>query len=316
MDQMWAFARGSIVRRRDALAAGLPSSSVAQFVKDGRWSVVHRGTYRVGPLPCTYDEALRAALAYADNRAVLSHRAAAWAHGLDGVTAEHRLIELTLRWQRRHVVLGGGIVHSARSLPADQRCIASGFPCTSLARTLVDLSDLQDRKLLVKAYEDIYRRLHRNWDAFATEVRSIAFSREAGPLLELMSRRRNPRITESAAEAWCDDLMWRAGIRADRQVEIFSDSGDFVGRVDFALPRLRVAIEYDGWEFHKHRGVQDRRRWRALQREGWLVAPFTKTDLADETRFIDELRDLIYARERALRRSELPMPTVQLELTL
>lgn len=275
---------------------------------------MHRAVYRVGPLPSTYEESLQAAIACADHRALLSHRAAAWAHGLDGVERKHHVVELTVRRERRHVDVQGAVVHSAQDVPHEDRCTANGFPCTSLPRTLVDLSELGDRKLLVKSYEHAYRKHHRSWPELTSAIRRIARGRAAADLLQLMSRRIHPAMTESGAEAWCDDLMWNAGIRTTRQVEVFDDHGDFIGRVDFAIRKLRFAIEYDGWEFHKHRGVQDRRRWRALQRVGWFVAPFTKTDLDDERRFIAELHDMIHARERQLEICAGPMPTHQLDL--
>lgn len=48
-------------------------------------------------------------------------------------------------------------------------------------------------------------------------------------------------------------------------------------RIDFAHPPTKVAVELDGYEYHKDRDTftSDRQRDRALQRDGWRVLHFS-----------------------------------------
>lgn len=50
-------------------------------------------------------------------------------------------------------------------------------------------------------------------------------------------------------------------------------------RVDFAFQKIRLACEVDGWQFHKRRWIEDRRRDRLLLRAGWSVLRFAGTEV-------------------------------------
>ena len=42
-------------------------------------------------------------------------------------------------------------------------------------------------------------------------------------------------------------------------------------RLDLAWPRLRICVEYDGWEAHAGREAEDAARTAELRRHGWIV---------------------------------------------
>ena len=53
-----------------------------------------------------------------------------------------------------------------------------------------------------------------------------------------------------------------------------------IGRVDFAWPERKVALEYDGlWHAEPGQFAKDRRRLNALQAAGWRVVFVTAADL-------------------------------------
>ncbi|GAA4309609.1 DUF559 domain-containing protein [Klenkia terrae] len=56
------------------------------------------------------------------------------------------------------------------------------------------------------------------------------------------------------------------------------DAGRFLGRVDFAWPAHRIALEYEG-AWHTTQIAADRRRIEALQAAGWRVLFVTAADL-------------------------------------
>jgi very-short-patch-repair endonuclease len=82
-------------------------------------------------------------------------------------------------------------------------------------------------------------------------------------------------------------LVHRAGLPAPvAQFRVF-DSDGFVGRVDFAHPEYRLAIEYDGlWHAEPGQFAKDRRRLNRLSAAGWRVIFVTAADLRDPERLV------------------------------
>lgn len=74
----------------------------------------------------------------------------------------------------------------------------------------------------------------------------------------------------------------RAGLpEPELQVEIRDDAGWFVARVDMAYPRQRIVIEYEG-DHHRTDAEQwasDLRRYREVDRLGWAVVRWSRSDL-------------------------------------
>ncbi len=64
-------------------------------------------------------------------------------------------------------------------------------------------------------------------------------------------------------------------------------------RLDFAYPDQKIAIEYDGWEWHSSRSAfdRDRRRDRMLQLAGWTVLRITSQ--TSDSDLLDTLRALV-----------------------
>jgi len=62
-------------------------------------------------------------------------------------------------------------------------------------------------------------------------------------------------------------------------------------RIDIAFPDLKVAIEIDGWAFHrsKERRDQDMRKLNLLARTGWTVLTFGWEDIAERGDYFLEL---------------------------
>jgi very-short-patch-repair endonuclease len=62
---------------------------------------------------------------------------------------------------------------------------------------------------------------------------------------------------------------------------VLDQHGQFVGRVDFAYPELRYAIEVDGYEAHSSLQAfrHDRARQNDLVDLGWTVHRFTWDDV-------------------------------------
>jgi very-short-patch-repair endonuclease len=81
---------------------------------------------------------------------------------------------------------------------------------------------------------------------------------------------------ESAPERRISDLLVRAGLpEPKRQHRV--PVGNRVVRIDLCYPELKIAIEYDGWEWHAGRRAfdEDRARANELVVLGYSVLRFT-----------------------------------------
>src|ERR1700742_2864629 len=76
-----------VITRRQALATGLPATTVETWVQRGRWARLDRGIYATGSGPPSRKALLWAALLRAGPGAVLSHETAAELCGLIGQPA-------------------------------------------------------------------------------------------------------------------------------------------------------------------------------------------------------------------------------------
>jgi hypothetical protein len=82
-------------------------------------------------------------------------------------------------------------------------------------------------------------------------------------------------------------------------------------RLDLAYPGLRIAVEYDGREFHDRTDEQrarDRERRRWLRAHGWTVIVVDGDNLfaADATGWLRELRGALRSRTKRLRWASIP----------
>ena len=129
---------------------GLSARAVQHRAARGRFHRIHRGVYAVGYPKLTGRGQWMAAVLACGPRAVLSHRSAA---GLWGVRPDNRRksdVSVPSPSARAKAAIE---VHRSVTLTADDVTTVDGIPCTTLARTLVDLGDVVDRRAVERAVE-------------------------------------------------------------------------------------------------------------------------------------------------------------------
>ena len=169
-------------------------------------------------------------------------------------------------------------VHSAATLLRRDIRVVDGVPCTSPARTLLDLAQTIGR-----------RGLERTCDR-ALVLESVLASHDIGSTL-----------TRSALEDRFLPICDRAGIRrpvADYTIDV---QGEPV-TVDFAWVKERVIVELDSWRYHGNPIAQarDHRRTRRLTLMGWCVLRVTASDLDDEPSMVGDLQAALARRGHGL----------------
>jgi G:T-mismatch repair DNA endonuclease (very short patch repair protein) len=97
-------------------------------------------------------------------------------------------------------------------------------------------------------------------------------------------------FAESPPETRLRLLMLRAGLPTPvAQFRVFDDEG-LIGRVDFAFPELRLAIEYEGaWHGEPQHVGRDRQRLNRLRAAGWRVVFVTAADMHHPEALVREI---------------------------
>ena len=103
-------------------------------------------------------------------------------------------------------------------------------------------------------------------------------------------------LAESPPETRLRLLLRRTGLPAPvAQFRVFDQEG-FIGRVDFAYPDLKLAIEYDGaWHAEPGQFARDRRRLNRMSAAGWRTLFVTAADMHEPDTLV---RRVMAARSR------------------
>lgn len=173
-----------------------------------------------------------------------SHRTAAFLWGMQGLGGATALLEVIAPFGlRRHVLLAK--VHHSRVISTP--VLREGIPTTPLARTVVDLSDVLDRHKLGIAFDSAWRTCLTLPQDLQKELSLSGRKRRRRTWLQqLIDRAKGDRHTDSPLEA-------RMGLALDasrlprpvRQYFVSDPFGNFIARVDFAWPALRVVVQGD-----------------------------------------------------------------------
>ena len=251
--------------------AGLTKDAIGRRVKAGRLHRLHRGVFAVGHRALTWRSHLVAAVFASGPGALASHRAAGAVHGL----IESQRIEVTVPRSRKG---GRGIaVHRSRRLEEEDRTDVDGIPVTTLARTIVDLADVLDDQRLAKVVHQA--EILRVFDLRALEEATTRAGnrRGAGRLARVLKAYQpEPQFLRSEAERRLKELC-RGHSLPQPQFNVWVAGHE----VDAYWPEARFALEVDGAETHNtaYAFRSDRRRDRALAREGIQVVRATWSDL-------------------------------------
>lgn len=256
--------------------AGLTASAVRDRVKSGRLYRIHRGVYAVGHSRLTgHGRTMAAVLAYGP-KAVASHRTAGGLQGLREDNAAKTDISLPLRSARSRP---GITAHAATTLRPCDITNRHGIPCTTVARTLLDLADVVPRRQLERAVEQA--AMLRVFDLEALEdVLAHANGRRGTGVLRgvLAAFGDEPGLTENDLEDRLLELCRAAGLPTPAVNEWLTfDDGPAI-KADFVWRAQRLIVETDGWGAHGTRQAfeRDRLRDQRVRLAGWELLRFTR----------------------------------------
>ena len=274
---------------------GLGSDAINHRRAVGRLHSIHVGVYAVGHETITFEGHLLAAVMACGSDAVLSHKQAGLVWGMfpPWVEVELEPVNVTVPRGSRRGRRPGIAVHRA-ALDRDERTIHRGIPISSPGRTLADLGPHLTPRELESCVD---RAITENLVTPST-LRTAATRRRRAVALRglLQAAERFDSVTESELEEAFLRLVREAGL--PRPTLNASVAGM---RVDAIWHGERVAVELDGYRWHRTRTRQesDRGREARLRRDGWMPLRYSARQVFDEplavvgdiTRVLAERRD-------------------------
>jgi very-short-patch-repair endonuclease len=229
--------------------------------------------------------------------AVLSHRSAAAHLGIRHSSAARIDVSSPGRAGRSR---DGIVAHGGATLTSADVSVVHAIPCTTVARTILDLSTVLNREALEYV-------LHRA----QSKPSSLDFSELAALLDRFPGRRGTARLrsllgrpaglTDAQAKSRMERaflaLCRKAGLprpRVNPWIPLPIPAGGL--EVDFSWPDRKLAVETDSASFHGTIRARrnDPARDRALMLAGWQVARYTWWDVTAQPRTVGpEIRALL-----------------------
>jgi hypothetical protein len=280
---------------------GLSRRRLRELVHQGVLRRVLRGVYLAASLDLTPTVRAQCVALAVEPHHVACDRTAAWVHGVDVLTGAEQdappPIE-TCAVPGRTPTGRRDVDGHRRDLEPSDIMVVDGLRVTTPLRTALDLGCMLRRREAYAALNEFARRHEITTTQLDAEVRRRYAGRrgvrQLRPLIPLVE----PRV-ESPRESWTLLAILEAGLPAPEPQWWVEVGGVPTYRLDFAYPRLRVAVEYDGYEAHERTADQrahdeERRAW--LRAHGWTVIVIRAGDFTG--RALDRWTD---ALQRALR---------------
>jgi len=289
-----ANAQWGVVARRQLAPLGLTATMVRDRIERGQLTRLHRGVYVVGHRRLTAHGRALAAVLAAGPGAALSHRDAAWLHGLGSLPSGRVAVTRAGRAPSTATIAA----HGTTTLTDADVTTVDAIPVTTVARTLVDLASVLPVDRLATAMSEAERRYLLDVNELLAAAERTRARRGPG------HARLHAVLADHAEHGAQHDRS-----RMERRFLALTRAAGLPGprlnawiegaEVDAVWSRERVAVELDSWEFHHHRRAfqRDREKGNELTAAGWTVLRFTWRDVTRRPEAVaSQLRRVLSSR--------------------
>jgi very-short-patch-repair endonuclease len=252
---------------------------------------LHPDVYTPDPFDRSMLKRIRAALAWAGDDAVVCGTSAAYLHGVAWLHDEESVHLTRLEsGRRRHGIVG----HRYELKPSDIVTVA-GMKCTSPIRTAFDLGRQRPDWRALGYLDAICGATgfdkHEFWRYVVEhpKYRGIRQLRGMVPFID--------GLAESPRESQLRLVLIKAGFtNIDMQIKVYNGSGVVIFRLDLGWKRWKVALEYDGDDFHstEEQIESDESREIWLRNRGWRIIRVNAALLADPGELISRVREELW----------------------
>jgi very-short-patch-repair endonuclease len=264
------------VTRGELLDAGVSRHVIQRRLQAGELHRVHQGVYLAGHTALAPRALEAAALLACGERAVISHRSAAYLWSL--IPARPDEVDVTIVGSNRRRRKGIRLHFAARLDAQDLRAI-DNLRVTAPARTIIDFAAEAEDDELEAAISEA-RALKRITHGELERALERAGPRKGvGRVRALLRAECDTGYTRSRAERLMRRLLRAAGLR-----QPLTNRPLLGYNVDFLWPEQRLVVEVDGYQFHGHRDAfeRDRKKDQVLTAAGYTVIRITWRQLTEE----------------------------------
>jgi very-short-patch-repair endonuclease len=280
-----------VVRGRAAVGVGMSRKQIAALLERGLLERVHPDTYRFAAVARCSEQDLRAALAWAGDRAAAAGRSAGELYHLEGVRPAKAeiVVPRSVRARSSNV-----IIHRSNDRSALMIRTVRGLRVTGIEATLVALAHGLDPESLEIACEDARRRRLTSMAALTAYLERFGIPGRRGVrnLRRLLAELDPVNPSRSTLEVKTRRLLVAHGI-TDFAREFPLDWNGRTYRYDFAFPHDRVILETNGRRWHDDPAdyEADHEKWSVPGRHGFRILFATWERVTrDPARLVDELR--------------------------
>ena len=283
---------------------GLSRRAVQDRADSGRLHRIHHAVYSLVPLNLLGRNGryMAAVLACGPN-AALSYRSAAALHEIRRTARTNIDVTIPGRSPRKHA---GIDVHRSTTLTPEDVTTVHGIPCTTVARTILDLAQVIKGRPLERALDQAEILGLLDLAALDDQIERNK-ARPAARRLQAVLDQHYIGSTPTWSEL--EEALLAACRRAKLPMPEVNalidphDSDPTAIRVDFVWREQRVIVETDGHETHHTRRAfeEDRLRDQRLIVAGWTVIRITWRQLTQHPSEITDRIARLLSRERAAR---------------
>lgn len=286
-----------LITREQLRAAGVSDRELRTLCRGGVLVAIEPRVYAVAGAPPSWVQELGGKVLAAGPLAVAGARSAAGLWRLDRFRRQH--LDLIAPWPAPRRVRGARL-HESNDIASRDRTVLEGIPVSTPARTILDVARYVGPARLGAMLDDAvrrdlttYREVQQRFGELAGRGRDgIATAREV-----LASRPDGAAVPDSPLEDDVRRLLRRSGI-PEPVLHHRVACGELTYVLDLAWPARLVALECDGFRFHRtpdQLDWDDRRRTE-LGLRGWLVLHTTRRLVHEDPARLT--RDVAAALER------------------
>jgi hypothetical protein len=250
----FAASHHGVVIRSQAAAFGFTSRDIHAAKQRGWLTELLRGVLVVSGYPPTWEQHLAIVTASSVAAPHVSNGAGARLFDLDGFDSAAAEVAILRPARLSPSATVGVIVHQTAVLDSADRYHRSGLPCTSLARTLSDLGSTESKDKVWRALISA-RRLHKVNPLWLQQT-PVRLHRPGQPGTGvLMEALRRWSAEGALPDSWFEELLRCLLAHPDipaimPQYVLTTETGEFVARIDLAIPSVRLGIEGHSRDFH------------------------------------------------------------------
>lgn len=270
----------SVINVEQMKACGASRTWIARRAADG--FIVREGpsVWRIAGVRRTFETQAMAAVLSVRGPALVSHRSAAFMHGIEPVL-EPVTLEITVPRHRRPRQRMGIRVHESLAFDLAEPSEREGIPVTGVARTILDCAPMFERP--IRLLDDALRQRMVTWEElWRCYLAHNVVGRNVRPLLEILLQRdgNSPPVGEFASRM--AEMLAGVGLPAPEfEHRVVVDGHEYY--LDLAWPSRMVAVECNGAGSHDTPKAfrRDPMKRNRCERAGWRYLEFTWWDMVD-----------------------------------